>query len=547
MKRSLCVMAVALGGVMTHAQLPEIYEVLPRTARAGEVLTIFGQDFDPVAEKNVVHIGGVAARVRESWVTELEVEVPQAAQEGTITVASGGKISVSPTPFQPLFAPFGQTNAVYVRTAIFPASDYVGFTTADLNGDGGAELLCTSRDARVDVFEYVPGNVVLSTNSFQRRAQLTAGSTSNTNLMTGDFDADGRIDVLLAGRAGFELFRNTHESGTLNEASFAPRVRVNETHPEGSQFALADVNRDGRIDVITRDFAAVSFNLNTYDPTSTNRWLAARVLATPSSTPSPTHMTTGDLNQDGHLDIVVTTGDAVRIFSHSSPSEARNVFTQIAIPISGVSFVQLTDVQGDGLLDILTYNDRSGAYIVLRNRNEGGHLQVSDFEQVRLAQQETSPLEPKLLDVNGDGFPDILRGLPRSSGVYYENQSRFLENVIFPGSFLTMTNSLTNAPVVISADLNRDGAQDVIVLEGRVGIYQNIGAQRAVVSGIQATASLYSMRIVGNPNEWVVLQTSIDLNGWTNVSTLRLGSSGVWNYTSTAGDQMRFFRVQPTP
>jgi hypothetical protein len=551
MKRSLCVMAVALGGLVTQGQLPEIYDISPRAARPGESLRIIGQDFDPVAANNVVYIGGVPARVTRSWVTELEVEVPRAAQEGTITVATGGKIAVGPIPFQPLFAPFGQSNAVYRRMIQLPAFDYAGLATADLNRDGGAELLCVTRDARVDLFEYVPGGQLISLDSLQLRTQL-AGTIGNTNVLMVDFDADGRIDILMAGRSGFDLFRNIHESGPLGAGSFAPPVNVIQSHSFDGDFRLADLNRDGRMDLITRDSGGrVTFNLNTYDPNSTNQWLTSRSLIWPSTFFSGRHMAVGDLNRDGHADVVIASGDSLRIFSHNSRSGTNIQFTQIQIPTAS-TFVQLMDVEGDGSLDILVYNpigQITGDYVVLWNKNNGGHLEASDFEPVQLVQREFSQFRPNVLDVNGDGYQDILRGT-FGRGEYFENQSRFLTNIIFPGSFLTKTNILTNSPVVITVDLNRDGAQDVIMHQGVVSVYQNITLLGATVARITVygTPLTYRVGIIGRPNEFVTIQSSSNLTAWQDAGTVRLGTPNSWDSSSgPATAQMQFFRIRPAP
>jgi hypothetical protein len=561
MKRSLCVMAVALGvglgGVMAHAQLPEIYEVVPRAARAGEVLTILGQDFDPVAANNIVHIGGVRARVQGSWVTELDVEVPQAAQEGAITVAVGGRLALSPERFQPLFAPFGESNAVYRRTVILPSfsyatSNHVSIATADLNGDGGAELICAKGDARIDILEYVPGSPLLSTSSFQARAFLNA-SAGSTNLMVVDFDADGRIDVLATGPNGFDLFRNVHAAGPLIDASFAPRLRVNRTGAR--QWELADVDRDGRVDVITREAASVSFHLNTYDPDATNQWLSSRIPLTPIFSSDLRHIGVGDLNLDGHVDVVVATIDDLRIFSHNSRSEATNRFTQLTIPQSGLTFVQVIDVDGDGFSEVLTYGtygSSTRAYDVYWNKNEGGHLEESDFQRVRLAQTDMLSYTPKVLDANGDGFQDMV-GPTRAGGFdtgnFYANQSGVIGEVVFAGSFLTSTNILTNAPVMITADLNRDGAQDVITLRNGVTVYQNMASVTARLIGVNVAGdpAIVVVQAIGKPGELLTLQGTANFRFWTDVQTLRVGSGGVVLFDGDVTNTMRFFRLKPSP
>lgn len=546
MKRFLGVMAVALSGVWSYAQVPEIYRVIPRTAKAGEVVRIIGQDFDPLAGNNVVHFGGVRAQVRESWVAELEVEVPPAAQEGAITVATSGRMAVSPTPFQPLFAPFGESSAAYRRAAILPRSNYVGGATADLNGDGGAELLLLNTDTRVDVYEYVPGSALISPSSFEQRAQL-AGTTNNTNMIAVDFDADGRMDILTLSPTGLELFRNVHEGGLLSAASFAPRLRANRSIP-ALGMELVDVDKDGRLDVIAREAMSVSFHVNTYDPTTTNQWLGPRIPIAAPFNASIRHMVTGDLNHDGHVDVVIADGESVRIYSHNSRRDETDRFTLLTIPMIGVSFVHLLDVEGNGSLDILTHNGNWGRYEVLRNRNQGGHLEAGDFERVTLAQQELLQRPPKILDINGDGFQDWISRISGSgAGVHYENQSRFVGNVIFPGSFLSVTNIITNSPVVITADLNRDGTQDVITLHFGVTVFQNMSAQPVQAAGIQTieTPPTISVLVIGRPNATVTLESSTDLKGWGIVGSGRVGASGTWEYRSTPVYRTQFYRVQP--
>src|SRR5688500_15008759 len=139
----LCVAAMTLSGVLGHAQVPEVYTVHPKTARAGEMVSIFGEDFDPIATNNLVHFGGVRAQVSRSWVTELEVEVPRGVQAGAVTVATRGRMGLSSTPFLPLFAPMGETNTTFARRHAIPGPST--FTpvaaTADLDGDGDVELI----------------------------------------------------------------------------------------------------------------------------------------------------------------------------------------------------------------------------------------------------------------------------------------------------------------------------------------------------------------------------------------------------------------------
>jgi len=134
-----------------------------------------------------------------------------------------------------------------------------------------------------------------------------------------------------------------------------------------------------------------------------------------------------------------------------------------------------------------------------------------------------------------------------ATGNFYANQSGIIGNIVFPGSFLTSTNTLTNSPVVITADLNRDGAQDVIALQLGVTVYENMTSVTPTITDIDVYGDppIYVVRAIGRPAELLTLQGTSNFLFWSDVQTLRVGSGGILLFDGDATNTMRFFRLRP--
>src|SRR5687767_170553 len=193
MKRSLCAMAVALGALMAHGQVPEIHSISPSAAASGAVVRIFGDQFDNNPTNNRVHFGGVNARVRRSWVSELEVEVPPSVQPGVVTVSVDNKLAISSTPFLPLFAPLGVAHPVYLQRVKFAGGSNPA--AVDLDNDGDLELIVAKRD-RLEVYQYTGSEPLLSEGSFTL-VQSATGFASTASIRAMDLEGNGKFDLLV--------------------------------------------------------------------------------------------------------------------------------------------------------------------------------------------------------------------------------------------------------------------------------------------------------------------------------------------------------------
>jgi hypothetical protein len=175
--------------------------------------------------------------------------------------------------------------------------------------------------------------------------------------------------------------------------------------------ATADLNSDGRPDVIVPDFGTdlVSVRL----AQSGGRFAAVQRYAVGLK---PSFIAVGDYNRDGHPDIAVSNAGSgsVSVLLNQGDGDfapARNYSVSQPGSFSGGSFsVAAIDVNHDGLVDLVTSNSLSNDVTVLLGRGNGS---FSPARTYAIAGPHSLGLIPFALsagDLNGDGTPDLVTG-----------------------------------------------------------------------------------------------------------------------------------------
>ncbi|MCA8959641.1 MAG: VCBS repeat-containing protein, partial [Planctomycetes bacterium] len=169
---------------------------------------------------------------------------------------------------------------------------------ADLDGDGDVDL-ATANYFRADVTLFLQSTPGL----FPDLPDTTLGGPGSTEqplaLDATDLDGDGDQDLLVAMADGVAVFLQ----GPSGVFSTSPDLLLPVT-TSSIDVATGDFNGDGRVDVVANDYAAHTLRVLFQWPDGTFPDASALTLGGPLTTTSPASIAVADLDGDGALDIV---------------------------------------------------------------------------------------------------------------------------------------------------------------------------------------------------------------------------------------------------
>jgi Bacterial Ig-like domain (group 3)/FG-GAP-like repeat len=287
----------------------------------------------------------------------------------------------------------------------------------DVNGDGKPDLVVANTcDAVSQCANGGSVGVLLGNGdgTFQKAQTYLSGGWLAWSVAVGDVNGDGKLDVLVANICSQYGGSNCHGAvgvllgngdGTLQAAKTYDTAGLN-----ASSVAAADVNRDGRLDLIVADTCAspdscdgvVAVLLGNGDGTF------QPALIYPSGGFQSYSVAVGDVNGDGKPDLVAAnscvdvnhcgSGDVGVLLGNGD-----GTFQPAAMYGAGSSFpnsVAVEDVDGDGKLDVVLVGGTVG---VLVGNGDGTFRKAASHKSGGITGKGIA-----VGDVNGDGRPDLL-------------------------------------------------------------------------------------------------------------------------------------------
>ena len=423
---------------------PASFVCLARTAgTAGSPTAFLGDSIAISSESPTPYAGAASFLAKNATLSATFSETMSGASAGSFVVngSQSGRAFLSG-------AYTGGSTATLTSPvpAFFPGERVDVTLTRGLTGTGNGARVCAPR-----VYRYRVATSAATANFAADTGAFTAG-TQPRSVAVGDINHDGNLDLAVAnfsgGAAGSVTVLLGDGAGGFNPASGSP-VNVG-LGP--LSVALADVNGDGALDLVTANFNANTVAILLGHGNGT---FAAPSTISIGAGFGPADVHLGDLNGDGKLDLVVADytvakvsvylGDGAGGFTAASGSP----FSVGTNPNS----VTLADVNGDGALDIVTANAGSNNVTVLLGDGTGNFSAAtgSPFSMGSL------PYYVVVADVNGDGLPDLLTA--NNGG---DNVSVRLANG--SGGFDAATSvSVGTGPYMLSVgDVNGDGKLDLV-------------------------------------------------------------------------------------
>jgi len=214
-------------------------------------------------------------------------------------------------------------------------------TVADVNGDGLPDILVANRADDLKG----PNYVCFNKGKGQFDADCFAFSHENATTITpGDVNGDGFVDLIVPHRDGGQsyVYINDDKGGLAKRIAFGPvnaQIRVSQA---------ADLNRDGRIDIVAIDERRGAFIYFGENGTT----FSQGVPITKTIGVTPYALAVGDLNGDGSIDVVVGNVESPSVI-YFNDGTGRS-FTPVTFGDNKgtVYGFAIGDLDGDGLKDI---------------------------------------------------------------------------------------------------------------------------------------------------------------------------------------------------
>ncbi|WP_371790342.1 VCBS repeat-containing protein [Streptomyces sp. NBC_01471] len=317
--------------------------------------------------------------------------------------------------------------------------------------------------------------LTVSQNSGSIAGSSESGDAFGTDMAAGDTNGDGHTDLIVgapgeddisghADRGSVTILDGASHLTTGTSFTTSAADRTATSARLGTAVAAGDFNHDGKDDVIAAGLGSKS---------APGGWITWRNSATDDLTTQQltyaaltyVDLTTGDFNGDGYTDAAATTVDIngrATVYEYQSTGTA-GLKHSTAVQMNGGRSIDSGDINGDGRDDIIVgqpvaaetastgYHGYTGGQITIKYGQEyglwyGGHTTTinQDTPEIPGAAEAGDAMGTSvtLTDLNNDGHPDILTGLPGEDLTTHQNAGSALAiNIITNGDQTTVTSA----------------------------------------------------------------------------------------------------------
>ena len=467
--------------VVTVTAAPTVTAISATVGFPASSVTITGTNFNTTTTNDIVWFGATRATVNTATATSLSVSVPLGATFGPVTVETNtcGLLAASTSNY---LQDYNNSGNIAATVNLDPKVDFSGGSNSDegvligdIDGDGKPDIIISNNlSTTIFVYRNISSTGSISAGSFASPVSFTTGSNP-AQIAIGDIDGDGKPDLAVTniGSAFVSVFLNTSTPGSI---SFNSQVPISVSTIQSYGIAIRDIDGDGKADLIVGNYS--TNNLSVFRNISIPGTISFSSASIFTVAGASRGLTLGDLDGDGKPDIINTNSFA------SSVSVLRNTSVPGTISFSGhIEFstglnpygVTIGDIDGDGHLDIITANNGTTTISVLRNTFPGvGTITLAGNVDFTVS---SSPWWVAIGDIDGDSHPDLVC-TNRGGNTISVLRNTATSGSITAGSLASQVVFNTgNAPVTVAVgDLDGDGKADLAVTSynsSTVSIYRN--------------------------------------------------------------------------
>ncbi|MEZ5989168.1 MAG: VCBS repeat-containing protein [Planctomycetota bacterium] len=343
-------------------------------------------------------------------------------------------------------------------------------TAADFDGDGHADAMVSDPARNVcTVFRGDGDGRLLPGGGAGANLEYAVG-TLPASISEGDFDRDGKVDVVVGVKGGLRFLLNRSAPGAL---AFDPQPPLAQpplaVASGGIEVVAADIDGDGVKDLVIADYGG---NKVSFLKGSGNGFSFSKAHADLPVGGGPLSLVVDDFDGDGLLDLAVSRYNQATVSVFKGKGDGS--FTLLADLVSGArpNYLRSADFNGDGLKDLVVSNLDANTLGLYLNSHSG-------FSLPRELRVGTAPTALMAGDLNGDLRADILVSNAESADFYFllgNGTGSFVATKQFAGTYQGISADL--------GDVDGDGRQDLVVASGSVlihglTVYRNLSTKSA--------------------------------------------------------------------
>ncbi|MFJ7204578.1 FG-GAP-like repeat-containing protein [Streptomyces sp. NPDC098789] len=269
-------------------------------------------------------------------------------------------------------APWSQRISGYISpvlnsddSATPAAAGMTHLAAGDLDGSGKQDIMATEVSSG-DLYLYPGSGALGGANTLGARVKIGSGWNSMTNLTVGDYDGDGKADVLATDTAAGDLYLYPGSGSANGMNTLGPRVQIGSNWSSMHDLTRMDVNKDGKPDLVAVETA--TGNLYVYPGTGSlngANTLGARVQIGTNWNSMSSLVVPGDLNSDS-VDDLVAKDESGNLFLYPGTGalNGNNTLgnrTQIGSGWKAMTDLVGADLNNDGKGDIAAVQAAPGA------------------------------------------------------------------------------------------------------------------------------------------------------------------------------------------
>ncbi|NBW35891.1 MAG: PKD domain-containing protein [Cytophagia bacterium] len=458
-----------------YGQAPVIANIEPVKAFPDNHIIITGSGFGNSTASLKVFFDHVQGNVTSASDNAIQVTVPPQARYENVEVVNLTTRLSAKSKFKFLSSFNGATfdpskfQSTIISSNSVPVFD---LCSCDLDSDGKPDLAGSKNVGGTDLI-ILHNKSTVGTPAFDRYDKTNLSvldiNQPTENIACGDLNGDGKPD-LIATRSGatansFYIFKNISGATPSFEAPIQITLNAGQTL---RQIEIRDLNGDGKPELIIANSASNSF-LYVIENQSTGGNIifntASPVQVPVTGSPNTLALEVQDFDSDGRPDIIVTQNQGSNLFFIKNLSSAALSFapaTLINLP-GTFNDVSSGDFNNDGKLDLVVTSVFGTQSFVLLNKSIAGSTPFPSTASVP-AEAITlitagGPFGVEIEDINGDGFPDVIinnRGNTNIS-IFLHNK-----NVTTPGFVASPINAFRNGWFSRVGDFDGDAKPDIV-------------------------------------------------------------------------------------